>query len=312
VTEVPRSAVYDPILRYVRQIILVLAIVLPIVAAVGAWLSRLLVRPIQPTIDAAQAIAEGERNPDLDTDRRDEFGDLGRRLSAMADRLAAHEAQLTQEYERTRDLLLAVLPNHLVDEEGRIVGTGDADAAQPATVVAVTLAPADDHQDSALLEEALRRAAELAETTAVEMGLERVRVAADRYLFVAGLGSADGGAEAALDFADGYRGHLEAEAADVELDLHVGLASGPVATGVLDTGSLTFGAWGDPVRKALALASLSRVDEVLVDATTARACGDSRRLVPAHDVIDLDDEHMDLYTLDAGAGTAARTPRTGG
>ena len=304
VTEVPRSAIFDPLLRYVRRILLVLAIVLPIVAAVGAWLSRLLVRPIQPTIDAAQAIAEGERHPDLDTARRDEFGDLGRRLSAMADRLAAREAQLTQEYERTRDLLLAVLPPHLVDEAGRVVGTGEA--AQPATVVAVTLAPPGGHQDPALLEEALRRAAELAETVAAETGLERVRVAADRDLFVAGPDAAGGGAAAALDFADGYRRRLQADGADLELDLHVGLSSGPVATGVLDTGSLTFGAWGDPVRRALALASLSRVDEVLVDATTAEACGDNRRLVPAHDVVDLDDERMDLFTLggDAGADVA--------
>ena len=180
---------------------------------------------------------------------------------------------------------------------------------KPATVVAVTLASPEGHQDPGLLEEALRRAAELAETVAAEAGLQRVRVAADRYLFVAGLDAADSGAVAALDFADGYRSRLQADGADLELDLHIGLSSGPVATGVLDTGSLTFGAWGDPVRRALALASLSRVDEVLVDATTARACGDTRRLVPAHDVVDLDEEHMDLYTLEVGVGAGTSTER---
>ncbi|MDH3681118.1 MAG: hypothetical protein OEV40_14360 [Acidimicrobiia bacterium] len=38
---------------------------------------------------------------------------------------------------------------------------------------------------------------------------------------------------------------------------------------MLDRGSLTFGAWGEPVRRALAIAALSRADEILVDLTTA-------------------------------------------
>ena len=306
VTEVPRSVVLAPLNQYLRQILLVLAIVLPIVAALGAWLSRLLVRPIRPTVDAAEAIANGAREPDLDTGRRDEFGDLGRRLTAMSGRLAALEATLAEEYERTRALLLAVLPRKLVDEGGRIVGTGAA--AQQATVVAGTLAPTDEHQDPGLLEEALRRAAQLAEVVAAENGLERVRSAADRHLFLAGVGSPDSGADAALDFTDEYRRRLAGDGPDIELDLHVGLSTGPVATGVLDTGSLTFGAWGEPVRRALALASLSDVDGVLIDATTAQACtGGRERLVRARDVVALDGERMDLYALavrdSAPAGT---------
>jgi class 3 adenylate cyclase len=306
VTEVPRSVILAPLMQYLRQILLVLGIVLPIVAGLGGWLSRLLVRPIQPTVDAAEAIARGTRAPAIDTARRDEFGDLGRRLSAMADELAASEADLTEEYERTRALLLAVLPPKLVDEGGKIVGTGAA--AQQATIVAVTLVPPDEHQDPGLLEEALRRAAELAELVAVETGLERVRVSADRYLFVAGLGSPGAGADVALDFVEGYRRRLASDGVEIDLGLHVGLSSGPVATGVLDTGSLTFGAWGEPVRRALALASLSQVDGVLIDATTALACTSARKgLKRAHDVVDLDDEQMDLYTLAVSDETTSST-----
>ena len=55
----------------------------------------------------------------------------------------------------------------------------------------------------------------------------------------------------------------------LRLAVHVGLSTGPVASGVLDRGSLTFGAWGEPVRRALAIAALSRADEILVDLTTA-------------------------------------------
>ena len=70
-----------------------------------------------------------------------------------------------------------------------------------------------------------------------------------------------------------------------------------VATGVLDQGSLTFGAWGEPVRRALALASLATADEVLVDSTTASACARSWPFLPASDVVALDGQAMDLVRL---------------
>ena len=302
VTEIPRATALQPLTKYVMRILLVLAIVLPLVAALGFWLSRLLTKPIKPTVEAAEAIVEGDRDPDLDTTRPDEFGDLGRRLSAMADSLAAHEQELADEYERKRQLLLAVLPPQLVDDAGNVAGTGEA--AERATVVAVTLAPTDQHQDPEQASEALRRAAVLAERVAAESGLDRVRIAADRYLFLAGMDEESAGADAALAFADEYRRRL-AEDAEVDLALHMGLSSGPVATGVLDTGSLTFGAWGDPVRRALALASLSRVDAVLLDATTMQESAHAEwALQPTHEAVELGEESLELFTLGTGATPA--------
>lgn len=299
VTEVPRADVQAPLLRYSVQILVVLAIVLPIVAAIGAWLSRLLTQPIRPTVEAAESIVAGEREPAVDTARSDEFGDLARRLSAMARALGAREAQLAAEYERTRQLLLAVLPPSLVDEDGTVTGSGSR--TMPVTAVAVTVAPVEEHEDTEMLQTALPRAAEIAETVAERHGLERVRVAADRYLFLSPGDTADGGdmgAQRAIAFTEELYRQLDIDGGDVELDLHVGLASGPVSTGVLDTGALTFGAWGDPVRRAMALAALATRDSVLVDVSTAGECvGGSWILEPAHDVVDLDDEPMELYSL---------------
>ncbi len=303
VTEVPRSVLSAPLEKYLVRILVVLAIMLPVAGALGIWLSRLFTRPIRPTVEAAEAIVAGERDPDLDATRRDEFGDLGRRLRGMADSLAAHEAALAQEYERTRQLLLAVLPPKLVDADGRVVGTGET--AESATVVAVTIQPSEMRVATEHTSSGLARAAELAEDLAAEADLERVRIAADRYLFLAGVGADGAGADAALTFAEEFGRRLATAVPDVSLDLHVGLSTGTVATGVFDTGSLTFGAWGDPVRRALALAALSQIDVVLIDASTVRACTPERwRLERAHDVVDLDDEPMELYTL--GLPDAAR------
>ena len=302
VTEVPRSAALAPLGGYLARILLVLAIALPLVAGLGIWLARVLTRPIRPTLHAAQRIVEGDRHPDLDTARRDEFGDLARRLTAMAESLAEHEAELAAEYERTRQLLLAVLPSDLVDADGHVVGTGES--AGLATVVAVTIAAQQAGYDQESVNDDLQVAASLADEVGEQFGLLRVRATADRYLFVSGIQTDHVGADEAVDFAVEFARRLTL-AAEVALDVRIGLSTGPVETGVLDSGSLTFGAWGEPVRRALALASLSRIDSVLIDSTTADACSAERWIMEqAHDVLDLDGERMDLYTLVRHESTA--------
>lgn len=294
VTEVPRSVATQPLTSYLLRILLVLAIVLPIVGALGIRLARLLTKPVKPTVQAAEAIVAGEREPDLDTTRGDEFGDLARRLTAMAESLAQHEADLADEYERRRQLLLAVLPRELVDEGGGFAVTGSA--AERATVVAVALAPAEDHADYEQAGEALGRAAAVAEEVAELHGLQRVRSAADRALFLAGMASEDEGADDALAFAVHFQQRL-ADETELALVLHVGMSSGAVASGVLDTGALTYGAWGEPVRQALALSALAGPDQVLIDRSSADATDLDADLVPAPEVLDLDGAPMDLFTL---------------
>lgn len=295
VSEVPRSAVLAPLTAYLGRIGLVLGTVLPLVAALGLWLAGRLTRPIRPIAKAADAIAVGDRDPDVDTTTRDEFGDLARRLTAMSSALAAHEQQLTDEYDTTRRLLLSVLPARLVDDEGTLTGTGEA--AEAATVVAVALAPAAADEDPGSLGEALTAAAGLVEDTATRLGLQRVRTAADRLLLVSGMGSQRSGADEAVEFAAQMRALLP-EHSDVTLAVNIGLSTGAVATGVLDRGALTFGAWGEPVRRALALASLAATDDVLVDATTVAECGQAWPFSPATDVVALDGRTMDLLRLD--------------
>ncbi len=304
VTEVPRDTVLAPLTSYVAAIAVVLAIVLPLVAVLGVWLARRITRPIRPTVAAAEAIVAGDRSPDLDTSRRDEFGDLARRLTAVASSLAHQEQQLADEYERTRGLLLAVLPESLVRDDGSVHGTGEA--ATIATVVAVTVAPGARDEDPTQLAESLAHASALTEALAADHGLQRVRVSADRYLLIAGTGEDDAGADDALEFATRLRERLPAVAETV-LDVHIGLSTGAVATGVLDSGALTFGAWGDPVRRALALASLADLDAILVDAGTAEQCSPDRwALEPAHDIVDLDGRPMNLMTLRPATASRVR------
>ena len=300
VADIPLAEARGPLYDYGRTVGLVLLIILPVAAISGLWLADRLTRPIAPVVEAAMAVVEGERNPDIPDLGRDEFGDLARRLRQIARDLEEQEKALAAEFDERRRLLLSVLPPRMVEAHG--VASGSGDAAEPATVIAVALQSAagalapDEAELAAFRSQALAVAEEMADGR----DIERVRASADQYLFLAGIGTPSDEADAALDFADALttRLHRLASNGEVKLDLHIGLSSGPVATGMLELGSLTFAAWGEPVRRALALAALSRSDEILVDANTAASASTGRwSLVDATDVIDLDGQAMPLFTV---------------
>ena len=74
-----------------------------------------------------------------------------------------------------------------------------------------------------------------------------------------------------------------------------------------------FGAWGDPVRRALAIAALSRTDEILDDGTTADAAESSDfdfdfDFDIAEDVISLDSHPMALVALSTGSQDEVARP----
>ena len=85
--------------------------------------------------------------------------------------------------------------------------------------------------------------------------------------------------------------------AELTLTLHIGVSTGEVATGVLARGSLTFAAWGEPVRRALAISALSLADEILVDLSTLEASTGEWVTEPADDVVDLDNQPIEVRAL---------------
>ena len=302
VTEIPMSDARAPLFDYLREMAAVVALIVVIATLIGLLLARRLTRPIPVAVRAARAVADGERQLDLPRLGNDEFGDLGRRLIRTADTLSAQERALDAEYERKRQLLLSVLPPQLVGDDGDVVAGGGR-RADTATVVAVAIDAGATDLDDADLAEALAATVDIAERLADERRVDRIRVAADRSLFVSGSGTPDDGAEVGLGFAAALAAELHAvrERTSLEFSTHIGVSTGQIATGVLTRGSLTFAAWGEPVRRALAISALSRSDEILVDASTVDAATGAWDLADADDVVDLDGRAMAVRRLTVSA-----------
>ena len=305
VADVPLADARAPLIDYAKRLGLVFLIVLPVAGLVGYLMAGRLTRPIEPVMEAARSVAAGDRDPDLPELGRDEFGDLSRRLGSMAAELGRREADLAAEFEERRRLLLAVLPPQIVQDDGEVLGSDQI--ADHVTMVAVRVTVVGDGLDSGDDEtgELLRHAAEVAEATAVEHGLQRIRAGADAYLFLAGAGAGAGagdGVDAALEFSVELIAAIDALTENEQCDMavHVGLSTGPVATGVLERGNLAFTAWGEPVRRALVIGAFATSDEILLDRSAADAASADRwDLRSAEDVVDLDGQPMDLSSLSA-------------
>jgi len=299
VAEQPIGEIRAPLFSYLIRLGIALAVVLPLAGLVGYWFAQRLTRAIPPVVEMASAIAGGERDVDAPDLGANEFGDLARRLEQMASELGEQEAALETEFTQRRALLLSVLPPRLVLGQGEIGGTGEA--IDTATVISIDVSIATPIDDEVEASELLQRFGEAAEQAATILEIERVRSAADRLLFLAGVSHDHDGADTAIGFVTelGVLVNEIAESDDEALQLHIGMSTGPVATGVLERGRLTFTVWGEPVRRAQAIGALSTSNQILVDESTALALTDQGRVGPASDIIALDGQPMTLFTPSA-------------
>jgi sigma-B regulation protein RsbU (phosphoserine phosphatase) len=93
-----------------QALLLIAAAVLPLLLLIGfAWaVERLVLRPIDQLKRHAQAIASGQYELQLDSDRRDEIGELSMAFGVMAEKVRRHTMELEDRVlQRTEDLAQA-------------------------------------------------------------------------------------------------------------------------------------------------------------------------------------------------------------
>lgn len=144
---------------------------------------------------------------------------------------------------------------------------------------------------------------------AVEHGIEKIKTVGDAYMAVAGAPEQrPDHAEAALGFAQA----VLAEATDwrrsnaIDLQVRVGLASGPAVGGVIGRRRLLFDLWGDTVNTAARMESSGIPDRIHIAAST-RALLDDRVTYESR-VVDVKGlGPMTTYLVGAGSPREARS-----
>jgi HAMP domain-containing protein len=272
VGEIERDEALSELDGYLRDVLLLAAILVPLVAAAGVWLASRATRPVDPLVAAAERVAAGDLDLGFRDDSRDEFGHLARQLVRRAEGLAAEDAALAQQRRAIDELLLAVLPDRLLEavRSGQL-DLGDlADTATVATITIDGLGAAED--------EVVSLVASRLEVLAGVYRMERAWSSTDRHLYLAGLGRDDDhGCDDAVAFmreAFAVVTDLTGEAG-LRVALHGALAAGDVATGIVGGERLALGVWGRAPRHALALDAAAPVGGVLVELGVVERAGDA-------------------------------------
>jgi class 3 adenylate cyclase len=285
VTEQQTTETRAELVRFVITIAILLVALLTVLAIVGILLARALARPVGPLVEVAERIANGDYRSTVPDLGRNELGDVGRQLDAVASRLREQDAAIAAEEGRITDMLASVLPAALAERvrygEGEL--TEEIDTA---TVIAVAIrgipAPEGAEQDDVV--ELTTRIAEATGRLIERHGVERLQVALEQQLFVAGRGRPGTDADAAASFAAALIEVIASIGAEngLEISARAGLSSGPVAAGILGSRQMSYGVWGAPVVEAVELSNVAAAGQLLADDSVVREVGD-RWIVTAHD-----------------------------
>ena len=300
VAEVTTSEAHASLRRHFLTIGLLLLILIPLVIALAIVIARRLLQPIDPIVEAADAVRQGDLDVDLVVNSHDEFGDLADKFSGVVATLRRQANDLERAEAETTELLQAVMPPRLVQQ----YQSGDRDIAEAlsnATLVVISVEEPDvieARDQEAIAEHTVAVSAGMS-SLAERHGLEQIVSSATEYTAVAGLDSEDDDAASAVEFAVAVQEWLEraSDGLGVVITTRAGLASGDVVTGVVGTERLTFNVWGNPRRRAATLAGVAGRSEILVDPTVASHVGEEWAVDPVPGLVGLDGVEIDGWRV---------------
>ena len=115
----------------------------------------------------------------------------------------------------------------------------------------------------------------IADQCATRYGIEKVKTIGDCYLAVCGGTASDGsGAKDAVSFAKDVIAEMQSRAAEsgIDIQLRVGVHSGPVVGGVVGTSRLAYDYWGDTMNIASRIEGAAEPNGIAVSAATFFQC----------------------------------------
>ena len=238
------------------------------------------------------------------------------RMESSQRLLFLREHQLTLEYERSDRLLLNILPQVIVNRlKARADGTRVADALDEVTVVfadavdstreAVTAAPEDF---AATLDELFSAFDRLAD----QHGLEKIKTLGDAYMAVAGApvaipDSAGRAAATALDMLEAA--HRLRWPSGHQVELRIGVATGPAVAGVIGQRKFAYDLWGDTVNLAARLQQAADRGQILLSWATAERL-EGRYELAQGDVVEIKGRGTTPVRPLLGRGSTVAAPLT--
>jgi adenylate cyclase len=188
--------------------------------------------------------------------------------------LRQKHTELNAEHERTAHLLGNMLPERIVE---RLLAGAEmiADGHSDVTVMFADLVGFTQLTDTMSPKQIVRLLNQVFsgfDDIAKRHGLEKIKTIGDAYMVVGGL--TKDSEDYVLDVvraAQEFQGFLRSEISQAGrplLSVHIGIATGPIAAGVIGRDRLTYDIWGSTVNLASRLTGAAPADQIYVDAMT--------------------------------------------
>lgn len=281
--EIDADEAYAPIRDFGRKVLMTASAMALLSSLLALLFSNWMIRPLRQLIEGARRLGSGESDVQVAVGTKDEFGELGKVFNSMSRNIKTQTDKLAQQVRENEELLGSILPASAIAQRRE----GDERASQEFADVSVFFAELiglEDFSREAGETKALSVLGDLIvslDEAAEKFGIEKVKTIGGAYLAVCGLSvSRPDHTRRMAQFAQEAvrivaHSHREFKA---ELNVAIGINSGPVVGGVVGRRKFLYDLWGDTVTIAKKLAVGNGESSILVTQSVRDRIGDQFQL----------------------------------
>jgi len=252
-----------------------------LLTVIAAWfIARQIVRPVNALVGAARKVSAGDLTAHVEWKWKDELGLLSDTFNSMTQSIREKTELIEQKNRENEALLLNILPGEIA---ARLKGGEHeiADSFADVTVLfgdIVGFSALSSHTSAVEIVDMLNGLFSLFDQAASELGIEKIKTIGDCYMAVCGLprpcpDHTDRMARMALRMLEATGQYDKQKGLNIQL--RVGLNSGPVVAGVIGATKFIYDLWGDTVNLASRMESTGVPGEIQVTRSVYERLKDS-------------------------------------
>jgi HAMP domain-containing protein len=253
IAEIDTDEAYAPIRDFGRKVLSAASGMALLSSLLALLFSNWMIRPLKQLIQGARRLGQGDTDVQVHVATKDEFGELGTVFNSMSRSIKTQTNKLEQQIQANEELLSSILPASAIAQAGE---------SKALSVLGDLIASLDE--------------------AAEKFGIEKVKTIGGAYLAVCGLSvNRPDHARRMAQFAQEAvrivdHSHREFKA---QLQVAIGINSGPVVGGVVGRRKFLYDLWGDTVTIAKKLASGKDGSSIRVTQSVRDRIGDQFELV---------------------------------
>ena len=295
------SAAFARLGKFSKTLVIAVTAMIFIICVASMLIAQAAVRPVRRLEAGTRKISSGDYDINIPVKARDEIGDLTAAFNEMSRNLAIKEELLNEQRSENNRLLLALMPESVVQRYRE----GEETISQEHLDVAIIFADIvglDEISNDITGDELVGFVDELFrqfDAAAEALGVERIRTFHNGYLASCGVITPRlDSTHRSVDFALEMRRIIDRFNTQTghELGLRVGVNTGNVISGLVGRSSLVYDMWGAAVSLAHQMHSGAPQPGIYVSSQVYEAMRDTRQFTPAG-TISVDGTDQTIYRL---------------